>query len=76
MSAANSPRLPKLAQSALVDEEGTLGPVPPPIPADPAVRAELRERLKRGLASAEAGNGEDWEVVHARVRASLNLPPL
>lgn len=56
--------------------EGTLGPVPPPLPSDPAVRAELQKRLERGLAQARAGIGEDWEVVHARVRARLNLPPL
>src|SRR5712691_2754880 len=56
--------------------EGTLGPVPPPLPNDPAVRAELRQRLERGLAAARAGIGEDWEVVHARIRARLNLPPL
>lgn len=51
-------------------------PVPPPLPEDPAVRAELRQRLELGLASARAGVGEEWEVVHSRVRARLNLPPL
>lgn len=76
MSAANSPKLRKAAHAAELDAEGSLGPVPPPLPADPALRAELRQRLERGLASASAGVGEDWEVVHARARARLNLPPL
>lgn len=57
------------------DLAATLGPVPPPLPDDPGLRAALRERLERGLAAAESGEGEDWEVVHARLRARLNLPP-
>lgn len=59
-----------------LSEEGTLGPEPPPLPDDPVLRAELRKRLERGIAAARAGQGEDWEVVHARLRARLNLPPL
>lgn len=76
MSAANSQKLGKPPHTADRGEEGSLGPVPPPLPADPAVRAELRQRLERGLSAARSGIGEDWEVVHARVRARLNLPPL
>jgi hypothetical protein len=76
--AVNGSSGPDSASSPKADlaKEGTLGPVPPPLPKDPAVRAELRQRLERGIASARAGIGEDWEVVHARVRARLNLPPL
>ncbi len=73
MSAANSPRFTDADDLA---SEGTLGSVPPSLPTDPAVRSALRQRLESGLASAQAGIGEDWEVVHARIRARLNLPPL
>lgn len=76
MSAANSQKPPNPAPAVDLDQVGTLGPIPLPLPKDPAVRVELRQRLERGLASAQAGIGDDWEVVHARVRARLNLPPL
>jgi len=76
MSAPKSRKLRKPVQTVDRNKEGTLGPVPPPLPDDPAGRAELRPRLDRGLASALAGVGEDWEVVHARARARLSLPPL
>lgn len=74
MSAPKARKLRKSARAVDRNKEGTLGPVPPPLPDDPTVRAELRQRLDRGLASAVAGVGEEWEVVHARVCARLNLP--
>lgn len=74
MSAPKSRKLRKSARPVDPDQEGTLGPVPPPLPDDPAVRAELRQRLEQGLASALAGVGEEWRVVHARVFGRLNLP--
>lgn len=75
----NDARRARLAAPAIGETdpcEGTLGPVPPPLPADPAVRAELHQRLERGVAAARVGVGEEWEVVHAKIRARLNLPPL
>jgi len=48
----------------------------PPLPSDPVALAELRQRLEEGLAAVQAGEGEDWQAVHARVRARLNLSPL
>lgn len=47
----------------------------PPLPSDPVALAELRRRLEEGLAAVRAGEGEDWQAVHARVRARLNLSP-
>ena len=75
-SGARRARVAAPASAETDPSEGTLGPVPPPLPTDPALRAELRQRLERGVAAARAGVGEDWEVVHAKIRARLNLPPL
>jgi len=55
--------------------EGTLGPVPPPLPTDPKVRAELIARLDRGIAEAQTGRGVDWEELDRRTRAKYGLPP-
>lgn len=55
-------------------EEGSLGPVPSPLPNDPALRAELLARLDRGVADALAGRGTDARIVHARLRAKYSLP--
>lgn len=59
---------------AVEGEEGTLGPVPSPLPDDPGVRAELLARLDRGVADALAGRGTDARTVHARLRAKYPLP--
>lgn len=56
------------------ETEGSLGPVPPPLPSDPAFLAELRASLDRGVADAVAGRGSDARTVHARLRAKYNLP--
>lgn len=72
-----APRAAKPKADAIVtreSEEGTLGPVPPPLPDDPALRAELVARLERGIAEARAGRGTDYRLVHARLRAKYNLP--
>ena len=55
-------------------EEGSLGPVPSPLPNDPAMRAELLARLDCGVADALAGRGTDARIVHARLRAKYSLP--
>lgn len=54
--------------------EGTLGPIPPPLPTDPAVRAELIARLDRGIAEARAGRDIAWEDLDRRTRAKHGLP--
>ena len=64
---------PKAASVTTESVEGTLGPVPPPLPDDPALRAELLARLDRGVAAARAGRGTDHRIVHARLRAKYNL---
>jgi hypothetical protein len=46
----------------------------PPLPSDPASLAEIRAGIEQGIAEANAGQGEDWEVVHSRLRRELNLP--
>jgi len=56
--------------------EGTLGPVPPPLPTDPKVRAELFARLDRGIAEGKAGHTVDWEELDRRTRAKYGLPPV
>ena len=61
-------------QAASRAEEGTLGPVPSPLPNDPALRAELLSRPDRGVADALAGRGTDARIVHARLRAKYDLP--
>ena len=38
---------------------------PPPLPADPGVRAQIFARIERGLAQARAGVGDDLEDVLA-----------
>jgi hypothetical protein len=53
------------------DEEGTVGPVPPPLPANPRERAALFAHLEEGIAAALTGDGEDWEEVHARIFGAL-----
>ncbi len=55
--------------------EGTLGPVPLPLPRDPTVRAELLVRLDRGIAESRTGCGVDWEALDRRPRAKYGLPP-
>lgn len=53
--------------------EGTLGLTPPPLPADPKIRAELFARLERGMAEAQSGRGVDWEDLDRRMRAKYGL---
>jgi hypothetical protein len=71
--------LPRARSTPATEEadpgEGTLGPVPPPLPADPKVRAELFARLKRGIAEAQSGHAVDWEELDRRTRAKYRLPP-
>ncbi|MBL9041768.1 MAG: hypothetical protein JNM83_09220 [Myxococcales bacterium] len=57
------------------DDGERMEPVPPPLPADPAERAELFARLDRSIASAQAGRLVDWEDVDRRTRQKLGLPP-
>ncbi len=40
---------------------------PPPLPRDPVILEEIRQRIEVGLAEARAGIGEDWDVVYARL---------
>lgn len=54
---------------------GTLGPVPPPLPSDPSLRAELFARLDRGIAEARSGREVAWEELDRRTRAKHRLPP-
>jgi hypothetical protein len=75
MSAANSQRLPKPTPAADLDEEGTLGPVPPPLPSDPQVRAQLLARLDRGIQEAREGRDIAWEDLDRRTRRKNGLPP-
>lgn len=58
----------------LAPSEGTLGPVPPPLPADPMLRAELFARLDRGIAESRAGRDVAWEDLDRRTRAKHGLP--
>lgn len=60
--------------TASAPSAGTLGPVPPPLPTDPAVRAELFARLDRGIAEARAGRDVSWEDLDRRTRAKHGLP--
>lgn len=54
--------------------ERSLGPVPPPLPVDPALRAELFARLDRGIAESRAGRDVAWEDLDRRTRAKHGLP--
>ncbi len=55
--------------------EGKLGPIPPALPSDPGLRAELIARLERGLAEVRAGRDVSWEDLDRRTRAKHGLPP-
>jgi hypothetical protein len=57
------------------DDGERMDPVPPPLPSDPAVRAELFARLERSIASAQAGRLVDWDELDRRTRQKLGLPP-
>ena len=48
--------------------------VPYPGASPESVEREVIDRIEEGIAEAKAGLGEDWEVVHSRLRRELNLP--
>ncbi|MFO0620699.1 MAG: hypothetical protein U0745_04835 [Polyangia bacterium] len=52
-----------------------MDPTPPPLPSDPAERAELFARLDRSIASAQAGRLVEWDELDRRTRQKLGLPP-
>jgi len=86
MSAPPSQKFPVLAQAASggtgsasarstpqeVDPTDDQMWAPPPLPSDPATRAEIRGMLEQGLQDARAGRGENWETVHARLFGHLD----
>ena len=47
--------------------------IPPPVPHLMPTREQLERSLRIGLAQASAGQGEDFEVVQARMRAKYGL---
>ncbi len=72
---ATSPRGPRSAGGRAKVASEMMEPVPPPLPTDTALRAELFARLDRSIASAQAGRLSDWEDVDRRTRQKLGLPP-
>jgi len=57
-----------------LDEVAPLGPISPPLPSDPEVRAELFARIDRGVADVRAGRVLDWEELDRRMCAKHGLP--
>ena len=47
--------------------------IPPPVPHIMPTREQFERSLRIGLAQANAGMGEDFEVVQARMRAKYGL---
>ncbi|HAN92752.1 MAG TPA: hypothetical protein DCQ33_11845 [Nitrospira sp.] len=47
--------------------------IPPPIPTEKATLEQIRASLEISLAQVEAGLGEDFDVVQARMRAKYGL---
>ena len=47
--------------------------IPPPIPTAKATLEQVRASLERGIAQAQAGLTEDFDVVQARMRAKYGL---
>jgi len=72
-SAGGPARASSLSTDSLPGKE-TLGPVPAPLPADPALRAELFARLDRGIAESRAGRDVAWEDLDRSTRAKHGLP--
>lgn len=49
--------------------------IPPPVPTEKATLEQVRASLELSLAQAEAGLGEDFDVVQARMRAKFGVRP-
>lgn len=47
--------------------------IPPPVPTEKATLEQVRASLESSLAQANAGIGEDFDVVQARMRAKYGL---
>jgi hypothetical protein len=58
------------SRSPRLDEHAPADPAtdsPPPLPADPRVRAQIFASIERGLSQAQAGVGDDLEDVLAEM---------
>lgn len=60
-------------QREVVAAESDALEIPPPIPTAKATLEQVRASLERGIAQAQAGLTEDFDVVQARMRAKYGL---
>ena len=72
MLARHSDGSPGAVRSAA---SATAGSADASAPRDDQALQEFRRSIDLGVAEAQAGLGDDWQTVQARMRARFPLPP-